>query len=907
MEDRVQEIVSWLYDGWHREHPIAVIEGFAGIGKSTAANHYFRAWKGPKVSISLVEGTLYEDFLLELVSEIEAAGLREVVDDSDWEKAVVRAIASRELLLVLRKFESQLDADGLVSSAEMRRFLGRLSSAPRGRVCIVCAHSPRSDQWTSNAQYRTMEKPTIEQGSQMLREMARERGKLDELDDDLIGEVSAWLGNNPRAIRAFVGCLVSQSVEEIIDRDSESWEFRHRPRSAALTEELEHVFWRQSIGHLDPESVTLTENLSVYRKPFRVEAIQAAGATIANWESAKNRLTLSFILERRGAWYELNPIVRQLAASRLGESPRRNASAHRRAADFFAKRLSNRSHREETRTAGNFVEARYHYLEGGYPKDLDAIASDYRGLLLQTYRSSAIDLSSPSEARARIPVLLAALDHDDPGYEKLRGALVQLLETRGGAGDDHRAMHQARIASQARLPLSFWLSYARIASRVETDAFLVAMAKRSLEKCTHEPERIVVKISEQLFLRGQHARALGVLRDASAKIGGHAVAYLKRLESFILERTGRFPEAYEVLMSFHETNGPGGASDLLLEEATFLAYQHSDSKRLAAISRYARGLNDQPKKHPAILSDMLQCMLLGDYEAARALGEQGKSDVAVASQLAFCCLSEGECERATKLLPDLDHRRNQPTWWLTALIALYSGDGDTYLGAIEKASGRNLDDAEVADVRLWLYLWDEVPESMRPYPSFYFPRIPSRLTGLSRDLVRTFHGGAQRELIAEVVPLDTEQRGRGGSERVMRSASINPDRPGGDPDGTSGSKLVVNGDLYMNSSSGNEYYTNSGQTGFIGRDGRIEGDVSQVQMGQPDLDTCMLALSRAARADDEHEVADVLQELQDRSIELGVDRSDEKFKKVRWWVMEKLTDTSLAVAAGVVLATFGMN
>jgi len=891
--DRVQEITDWLFEGWQADFPIAVVEGFAGVGKTTAVRHYFKAWSGPKAIVTLVENALYEEFLLSVLSEIESAGLKSVADGPDWEQGIYRAVQDDGLLLVLDNFETQLDADGVVISSDIRRLLTGLSSVHSGRVCVVSSRSPTPDQWTVRAQYRTMGQLEPEQGVTILRKMLQERDKLDEFDDELIADVSIWLGNNPRAMRAFVGCLVGQSLEEIIDRDSESWELRHTPRSAQLTSQLEREFWHQSLGRLDPESITLAENLSVFRRPFRVEAIKAAGATIHNWESARNRLALSFILERNNAWYELNPIVRQLTSGRIGNIQRRHTAAHARAADFFSKRLDVAAYRDASRTGGYFVEARYHYLAAGRTDMVDSIASKYRSLLLRAYKGSQIDLSDPAVARERIPVLLAALDHDDDGFEPLRAALVQLLESRGAEGDDYIAMRHARLASQVKGTLPFWMSYTRIAVRVETDSFLVALATRAIDLCATEPERVVVTIAEHLFLRGQAQMALRLLDEASRSIPKPADVFLVRLKSYILDRSGNFSDALEVMLARHREGGPGRTIDRLLEEATFLAYQHEAADRLQEIAAYAVSVQERLTKQSAVLASMLASMLRGDYATALSAGAIGMSDGAVVAQVAFCHLSLGEFSKAADVLPQLGGVRNSATQWLNSVIALSNGDADTYLDSIASASVHMVKDRSLLDEKLWMHVWDEIPEKIAPYPSYYFPRLPPRLTGLPAVIVRTPDRGSQGDMIRQSKSL---QGANMSISPAVPDAPFIATSPSGAP-----VIYVQEGTFEMSSDKYNSY----GQVGAMGRKATIEGDVNQSQVVLPTVHAALVELVEYARSSGELAIATALEEVLE--LESASDRKGaaERFKAVGSWVADKVADGTVAIAAGLALAAFG--
>jgi hypothetical protein len=894
MPDRVQEIVSWLFDGWTADAPMAILEGFPGLGKTRSVQQYFRAWNGPKALVSLSEGVLYEEMLLELVSSIVSSGLVGLADAADWEKGIADALSRDGLLLVFDNFESQLDADGALLSADLRRLLVTIAAVGSGRLCIVTARSPSPDSWTANAQFRTMVQPGMDEGPSILRGLLEARGKLDEMDDVLIRDVAAWLGQNPRAMTAFVGCLVGQSVEEIIDRDSESWELRHAPRSAQLTLRLEREFWFKTIGGIDGESVTLAENLSVFRRPFRYEAIEAAGATIHGWENAKNRLSTSFLLDRSQALYELNPIVRQLCASTLAKTPRRAVAAHARAADFFARRLDARAYRDAARSGASFVEARYHYQQAGRDEQVQAIAGAYRGVLLRSFEAGQADLIDPGAARQRIPVLLAALDHDDRGYEQLRASLVQLLEVRGAEGDDVIAMRHALLASRAVTPIGFWMAYLRIAARLETNQFLSVLADRALSNCSLEPERVTVGVAQALLRRGEPQFAIRVLDGAERRLSGDATIYLVRMKSYILDRTEQFDRSFDIMLTRHRETGPGRVTDRLLEEACLLAYQHDSVERLNEICKYVDDLDRPLTRKTRALAEMLKLMLRSDYRGAVAAGSGIKGDAAVIAQLAFCHLALGEFEQAAGLLPSLGGLRNAATHWLVAVIALCNGDADTYLDNIEKSAAEPLTDVSILGEKLWLYIWDFVPEDLRPFPSYYFPRLPPRLTGLEEDLVRTFASGSQSERIRESAPLH--------GALVTSSPSV-PDAPMVGTSITGAPAIYVQEGIFkMNS----DEYVNHGQVGAMGREATVKGDVTQQMVVVSSVEDALRVLIDSAKATGATEIAAALEET--LALEASSDRQGalQKFKNAAHWVGDKLADGSVAIAAGIALATFGV-
>ncbi|CAI9388195.1 hypothetical protein [Microbacterium sp. T2.11-28] len=897
MSEASNDLSGWLFEGWSEDSPIAIVEGFSGTGKTRAAIQYLRGWGAKKILLSLPEDMLYEDFLFTIVSELENAGIREVADAADWEHALLSLIGSGELLLVLDDFEKSLDADGVVTSVELRSLLTKIAALPQGRTCVLSSRSPAPDSWTDRAAFRTVRQLSPDEGSRILRTLLDERDLIGEVTDGLVTEVSTWLGNNPRAMRAFVACLMGEPLEEIIERDRESWDLRNTPRSRHLIAELEKEFWYKTIGRLDAEAIALAENLSVFRRPFRADAIEAAGHTNSAWESARNRLSRGFLLDRSGAWYELNPIVRQLCGASLSINTRRLTVAHARAADYFARRLDARAYRDEARSGAAFVEARFHYLEGGHPERVDEIAKQHRGLLLRAYRGLDVNLADPKKARERIPVLLAALDHDDAGYGNLRAALVRLLEVRASEGDDIIALRHALLASRERTPTAFWRAYVRIASRQETDPFLVALSRRALDNCLDRPESVVVAIAHVLFRRGNTVEAHRVIDDALGRLGGDAQFYLVRMKSFLFDRSGRFDEAFEVSLGSHRNGVRSRVGDRLVEETTFLAYQQGSAKRLAEIAAYAAAAEPPLSRRSSTLALMLTEMLRGDFARAEAIGTPDISDPAVASQVAFCRLTLGDIDGAVSLVSGFG-ARNSATFWLNGLIALCAGDADSYMDAMERSradgvggEARSWD--EVLAEKYWLWIWDNIPEDLRPYPAYYFPRLPAQLLGTERDLVRTHAKGSVAQAIEDLNPSLPSKL---PTIPPIPHAPAVRESPEGSP-----IIYVQEGKFEMSS----DQYINNGQVAAMGQKAKVEGDVTQTLVNALSVSDALRALAAHARAVGDNHVATTLDatlELEEASDRVG---AGNRFQAAARWVGDKLADGSMAVAAGVVLRALG--
>lgn len=104
---------------------------------------------------------------------------------------------------------------------------------------------------------------------------------------------------------------------------------------------------------------------------------------------------------------------------------------------------------------------------------------------------------------------------------------------------------------------------------------------------------------------------------------------------------------------------------------------------------------------------------------------------------------------------------------------------------------------------------------------------------------------------------------------------------------------------------GNDQYNNYGQVGAMGRQASVEGDVAQSQVVVPTVEEALGALVSLARTQGRADIVAGLEEV--LVLESSSDRvgAIERFKAVRDWVMDKLADGTVAIAAGLALAAFG--
>lgn len=898
---------EWLSNQWRAGgQAIAVLEGFAGVGKTTVAREFLKYWPDKKVYVTASQGTLFEEFLLEVASSLEVAGLKTMADAEDWEKALEVLLVSGGLLLVVDDFETQLQADGFVSASGLQRFLTRVSRrSTQGRVLLVSTRSPAADEWMSNSAVRTMAAPSDAEGTALLQQLLHDRNLQGEVPPDQVADVARWLGNNPRAMRAFVSCLLTEAFDEIIDVDRESWELRSEGTSRELVERLETEFWSKTIGALDAESIALAENLSVFRKPFRNDAIGAVGATNRNWESARNTLLSSFALERNNPFFSLNPIVRQLSIRSLARQEPRAVAAHARAADYFSRRLSADGVRAIMRAGAAFLEARHHLVRAGKNSELEAISGDFRRAILPAFRTIKAHEIDVNSVHAVAPILLSALPLEDTGsYQQLRGELVILLIRRGRPGDDRLAMRHARIAATGRVRQLFWRYYVDLAARVETDLFLRELAAQAMKNCPDSPEAICSKIAEVLVTRENSDFALHVVDEALTKIGNaSAKVHLISVKAYVLDRAGRSREAlYLLRQNYASLRDASPVAYRLFEEACFLAFQLGSANELEQLRSLAtQGDTSVRAQDRATLAEVLQRQLLNDHEGVEQVGSSALRYPAVACQVAFARMAKGDPVGARELAPKFGGVANQSNDWLFAIVALALEDADTYWESMARATGQVLTPEELADSHLWLRVWDSVPQEHRPYPSYYFPRLPMSLTGLPHDLERRASGGSQAGIFLAAEPQLPRVRRLSPLPTVSAAPEV-VERDG------ALTVIINNSNSNMNEvEMASDTYNNYGQAGAMGPGAHIRGGVHQAHGVQvPELVDALRALrSFAAEAGDE-----MVEEQLGVALEAVESGDASKARRllglIAAWIGDKTTDLAVGVAAATVVSALGL-
>lgn len=746
MKSNHENFAKWLRDDWPKsDNSVAYLEGMAGVGKSHLGRTLLRTWDGPAVWMEVPEqGQTIEDLLLEAATLFDEVGETTMSSRSDLDLvAGFRELTrSTNALLIVDRAQWLQDPVTQVPSSALVRLVKIMTTASRGRLLLITNHAPADGDWLDHCRQLVLPAPPTDDAVALLERLLNEMHRESEVPVGRRNDVVQWLGCNPRAIRALVGCLESEQLDSLIEIEPDAWELRDDIISPQLISRLETYFLSRTLDNLDGNASLMADFLSVYRKPFRRDAYDRLTRFVTDTQTAYGALASRHLIERHGAYSSLHPVIRRLARVRLQNNVRRETKAHQMAAEHFTRRLHNRGKARDLATVGDsFVEARFHLLTLNRQLEFEAIASEYRHGLRAQYQAGVKKPETESGRRQLLSTLQGALgDTDDGGYSQLRTTLAQLFLARGAQDDDRLALRQLTLASRETKEPLCWKLRLELTLKLEGRSAGHAVAKQALG-VLHDSNTWSIVIGYAQWLAEQYSPsadldALRWLKNESKWVAPVNSYGIYSLTAFILGRNFRGREAIGILITGHETLGENDANAWrLLEEAAFIAYSMRDSEGLSKVRTAALG--KKWGNNIAQLCDVLILQSTGKWaDAIRAAGDNTYK--AISKQKAFAQLCEGDIRGSAKTALG-ESGTNRAEYWLKALIALCRGKGDVYMEEMSNAARIGFGEGEI-DPTQWLKLWDYIPNRMEAYPAFYFPVLPPSLTGLDVEL-RRFAGG----------------------------------------------------------------------------------------------------------------------------------------------------------------------
>ena len=262
----------------------------------------------------------------------------------------------------------------------------------------------------------------------------------------------------------------------------------------------------------------------------------------------------------------------------------------------------------------------------------------------------------------------------------------------------------------------------------------MATLSQGLEALSERDRVALASATAETFMRSRDPRA-GIRRRGSrswVSSSGRPSTYpdcgwLRAL------RPDRYRDAIRYLAEgYADIGAEAQYSWRLFEQALFIAFQQRDRDAMREIRQLI--VNQPLNEHQPVLCDVLELQLSRKYREAAELGESHSNYFSITSQAAFCWLVEGDVKRAVATLENGRYVSNEATNWLRGVLALCSGSEELYRESMSALVHREFFPEELQDRHFWVRTWTNRPQWLGIFPGFYFPCLPSELTGAPEDL-----------------------------------------------------------------------------------------------------------------------------------------------------------------------------
>ena len=481
--------------------PVCFLEGFPGTGKTTIADKLIErvtgdrsaAVKAIKITAPEIQSSkdLTDDLLLDLAMELTSAGKDELAGAIENNRPLVDVlsqIVKDPILIVIDEFQNTMRGKRAMTLGGFAKVLSALVRRNwlQGRILLLTNRLVERGKWSEPYAIQTLGGMENKDGVELLEHLAEKAGRLDEIPSERRSDVVKWLGGNPRAIRLLVSSLAYDSLDDLIGIKPERWELKEREVSAELLEDLERGLLEQTLGQLSEAHLRDLHRLAVHRKPFKKQAIELLFPNKKNMALFKREAIDRFLMELRGKWFHLHPILRQIGLQKL-EKEDDFQPAHDIAAGYYTRHFEAKQIVGWGKLGGHFVEARYHLVKAGKADELQNIARPFQNYIFSQLSGVSPVPKDPEELDERIAVLSAFLE--DPEMRKLdyhrsKGLhyhLARLFQTRNQRNDLGRGLYHAKIA-RSDTQKDPWLLCSDLLTQMERYEEAIALLEQGIKR-----------------------------------------------------------------------------------------------------------------------------------------------------------------------------------------------------------------------------------------------------------------------------------------------------------------------------------------------------------------------------------------------------------------------------------------
>ncbi|MEM8718872.1 MAG: AAA family ATPase [Cyanobacteria bacterium P01_G01_bin.39] len=525
---------DWLEFG----SPVCFIQGFPGVGKRKVAEKLIEHlentdWIVPNIiDMPNSQTNSLNDLCLTISEELslcdEETLSRAIERGHSPKKALERLLSKQKVSIIIDEFHRAFidGSNQLIDS--VHDFLQKInrSSTIHGRVLILTSKLiDESESWANNYEIKTLDCLLVHEAEELLEIILSERKRSEEVPDERRKDVVHFLGCNQRAMEVFVGSLRRDPLDYLIGKNPEIWQAKNREISKEFLYKLEKNLLEQTLSHFSLETITFLKYISVYRKPVQRKALEILISDRKNrkklFESYRDKLIDTFILEHHSGIYRLHPVAKEISLKLLNEKLQELRQVHYKASEYYTRHFAKPDsfrHENPAKRGGKFVESRYHLVQAGKESDLKLIAYVFEKHLLQTIVSEQKIPQLRNELNEIIAVCLALRESLNSKYVEYY--LAKLLKARGKSEDLKQALIHTRLATEFTASYKYWIFRIDLELQVNGIEAAIQIARNSLDSVSVDNKcfRLYLHYADLLIRINEQKQAILLLQEGIERI-----------------------------------------------------------------------------------------------------------------------------------------------------------------------------------------------------------------------------------------------------------------------------------------------------------------------------------------------------------------------------------------------------
>jgi hypothetical protein len=249
-----QALVEWLATRWWSEDiPVAIIQGFPGVGKTEIALQAMHRIKASHPDLPTcifhcpdTKVALADDLLLTIAEELSDHGDGELLDrlerGEDTASIFTQLLTTPRLLIIDEAENLAIGSTGKLPapvSALLKKWADTEDAA--GRLLLLSLREFEEDVWLKRVEVRRIDPLAPDEAQDFLAAELDKIGKSDAVPPDRRTDLVSWLGRNPRAIRLMASALAYDKLDDLMGLVPAAWENEDQRIAPELLRQFEQA------------------------------------------------------------------------------------------------------------------------------------------------------------------------------------------------------------------------------------------------------------------------------------------------------------------------------------------------------------------------------------------------------------------------------------------------------------------------------------------------------------------------------------------------------------------------------------------------------------------------------------------------------------------------------------------